>query len=238
MEVAITTPPASGSTAAIELTDKTQAYAHDLAATAIVAALDHLRTWRVLLKAGVMPTYAHMSLIRTGHESSLLAYWLVEPGEDTATRQARGIAAQAADYEERRKFEEAMGMTTPPPKGKRAVDRLADLIATATQLGLTQLNRRGNTVLRTVVPGTVELFDLYAPVPPPAKGQWLYRLQSGYVHAKQWAMSLGAQRMAPYDTSGRSIALAQGQDTVAVGSTKMCVDSVARAIDAYEQLRT
>jgi hypothetical protein len=36
-----------------------------------------------------MPTYAHRSLIRTAHESALLAYWLVEPGIDSATGLAR-----------------------------------------------------------------------------------------------------------------------------------------------------
>jgi hypothetical protein len=237
IDVAITTPPAAGSVAAAELADTTQAYAHDLAVTAIRASLDHLGAWRTLLGAGVMPMYAHMSLIRTAHESALVAYWLVEPGVDAATRRTRGIAAQAADYDERRKFEESVGLTNPSPPGKLAVDRLADLIATATQLGLTQLNKRGDPVLKTVVPGTVELFDLYVPAQAPAKGQWLYRFQSGYAHAKQWAMSFGAQQMAPYDSSGRTIALAQGQDMIAVALTQMCVDAVDRALGAYEQLR-
>ena len=56
----------------------------------MTAAIDYLHNWRFLLEAGVMPTYAHMSLIRTAHESALLAYCLVEPGTDSATRLAPG----------------------------------------------------------------------------------------------------------------------------------------------------
>jgi hypothetical protein len=67
-----------------------------------------------------MPTYAHMSLIRTAHESALLAYWLVEPGIDSATRLARGIAARADDYEERRNFEESIGAKARPAKQVQA----------------------------------------------------------------------------------------------------------------------
>ena|SRR5215216_4668901 len=198
---------------------------------------DHLFAWSSLLKAGVMPTYAHMSLIRTAHESALLAYWLLEPGVDAHTRHARGIAAQAVDYNERRNIEEAMNVKTPPPPGKLAKDRLADLMATADRLGLRQLNRKGDPVLKITVPGTVELFDLYAPAAPPVKGQWLYRLYSGYAHAKQWALTLGARAMAPFDSSGRTIALAQGQELTAVYSTHECVNAIERAIDAFEQLR-
>jgi hypothetical protein len=114
---------------------------------------------------------------------------------------------------------------------------------TADQLGLRQLNRKGHPVLKITVPNTVELFDLYAPVPPPAKGQppvkgeWMYRLYSGYAHAKQWALTLGARAMAPSDSSGRTLALAQGQELTAVYSTHECVNAIERAIDAFEQLR-
>jgi hypothetical protein len=64
-----------------------------------------------------MPTFAHMSLVRTAHESALLAYWLMDPGLDAVTRHARGIAAQRNDYVERDNFEKSVGRTT-PPQGK------------------------------------------------------------------------------------------------------------------------
>ena len=81
-----------------------------------------------------MPTYAHRSLIRTAHESALLAYWLVEPGIDSATGLAgtpcllglvspNSVAvaiARAYDYEERRKFEESIGAKARPAKQVQA----------------------------------------------------------------------------------------------------------------------
>jgi hypothetical protein len=161
LDVAVTTPPADGSAAAAEVDDKSQAYAHDFAAMAIRNGLDHLLAWRSVLRAGVMPAYAHMSLLRTAYEAALLAYWLVEPGVDPATRHARGIAAREADYKERRKFEESAGITTPPAGGKLAVDRQSDLMARAVQLGMTRPNKNGDPVVKIPVPGIVELFDLY-----------------------------------------------------------------------------
>jgi hypothetical protein len=70
------------------------------------------------------------------------------------------VAAQAADYDERRKFQDA-GQIPKPPPAKLAVDRLADLLAEARQRGLTKLNRKGVDVLSVTLPGTVELFNLY-----------------------------------------------------------------------------
>ena len=88
-DVAILTPPDAGSSAAVDLTDKLRAYAHDQAATGIRAALDHLRAWRNLLHAGEMPTYAHLSIMRTAHEEAFVALWLADPTIDS-TRAAAG----------------------------------------------------------------------------------------------------------------------------------------------------
>ncbi len=178
LDVAVLTPPAAGSTASDDLTDRMRAYAYDHAATAMRASLDHLRAWRTLLVACEMPMRAHLSLLRTGHEAALLACWLAEPTIDADTRLARGVAAQAADYEERRKFEDAIGMRVATPPGKLASDRLSDLMAAASGRGLVRPNRKGDHVLAVVVPATVELFDLYEPVRSGAKAQFLYRLYS------------------------------------------------------------
>lgn len=239
LDIALTTPPANSSPASTELADETKAYAYDLAAVNLRAAIDHLLTWRLLLQAGVMPTYAHMSLIRTAQESALLAYWLMEPGVASGTRHARGIAAQADDYEERRKFEESVGAKppAPPSKAKLAKDRLAALMAKAAQLGMTKPNKNGDPALRITAPATVELFDLYVPTGTAAKGQAYYRLYSGYAHAKQWALALGVQQVSNSDASGRTLALSKGQDRMAVASTHIALDTLQDAVDAFEQLR-
>jgi hypothetical protein len=59
-------------------------------------------------------------------------------------------------------------------------------MSAADRLGLTKTNRKGAVVLAAGVPGTVELFDMYETDGPGSKGQAIYRLESGYAHAKQW----------------------------------------------------
>lgn len=238
LDVVVLTPAATGSAASVETADRIRAYAYDQATTALRAALDHLRAWRTLLAAGEMPAYAHLSLLRTAHEAALFAYWLVDPSIGPDARMGRGVAVQAADYEERRKFEEAAGRTAADPPGKLAVDRLSDLMAAARGLNLVRQNRNGVDILAVAVPPTVELFDRYEPVRPgPAKAQYLYRLYSGYAHAKQWATMLGAAQQAPFDPSGRTLALTQGNDLVAVAATQRATLAVSRSLDALEQLR-
>jgi hypothetical protein len=178
-----------------------------------------------------------MSLLRAAYESALVAYWLLEPSIDAVTRHARGFGARFDDHEEKRRFEQSMAVTTPLAQGKLAVDRLADLMNAADELGFTKFNKNGKRVLKIRVPVTVELFDPYEPVAAPAKGQWRYRLYSGYAHAMSWALTLGAEQMAPFDASGHTIALAQTPDSVTVDATQGCVAAVERAISAYEGLR-
>jgi hypothetical protein len=102
--------------------------AYDSAATYLSAALDHMRAWRTLLHAGEVPTYAHFSLLRTAHESALIALWLLEPGLLADERRARGLAAQMADYEEKRKFQEDMAVMAVPPPAQTAAQRPAHLL--------------------------------------------------------------------------------------------------------------
>lgn len=238
-EVALLTPPAEGSAAATDQADKLRAYAHDQAAMAIVAALDHLQTWRTLLGAGEMPTYAHMTLLRTAHEAALLAYWLIEPGIDSDVRRRRGVAAQWDDYDERRRFEDAAGIASFEPPAKLAKDRLADLMTMAAKIGLVRRNKKRDKILTVQVPGIVDLFDLYEPpFGPGARAQAIYRLESGYAHAKQWALALGGQRVTPRDPSGRSLAIVQGLEGIAIEATHRAVAAAERAVTAYENLRS
>ena len=238
-DVVAVTQPAEGSVATAERADKLRGYAYDHAAMALAAAMDHVQAWRSLLQgAGEMPAFGHLTLLRTVHESALLAFWLTEPGIDPDLRRARGVAAQWDDLDERRKFEEAMGSITFVPPGKSAADRLSDLMAMADKAGLTKLDKKGDKILAIAKPpGTVELFDLYEPaVRPPAKPQAFYRLWSGYAHGKQWAQGLVAEPRTVYDSSGHSLALVQGSDGMAIEATRRAVAAMERAVAAYEKL--
>ena len=148
-------PAPPRSPAGTEKSDKLRAMAYDLAATYLTAALDHARAWRTLLHAGEVPVYAHFSLLRTAHESALIALWLLEPGLSADERRARGVAAQMADYEERHKLEEDMAITAVPPPAQTAAQRQARLLTLAKLQGLTQPNRKGEDVLTTSMPSIV-----------------------------------------------------------------------------------
>ncbi len=239
LDALILKPPPPGSAAFVDKNDRLRVLAHDLAPTYLVAALDHLRAWRTLLHAGEVPMYAHMSLLRTAHESALAALWLVEPGVSADERCARGVAAQLADYKERRNVEVAMAITSAPPPAQTAVQRHAALLAVAEQRGLTKASQKGQAVLITPCLPAVELFDWFEPVHDDsnAKGSYLYRLYSGFAHAKQWVLALlGAQRITPFDEVGRAVAVAPGSDLLTVIATERTVDAVERAVAACEEL--
>ncbi len=232
-------PPPPGSAAFVDKNDTLRALAHDLAAMYLRASLDHLRAWRTLLHAGDVPIYAHMSLLRTAHESAFFALWLVEPGVSADERRARGVAAQLASYEERRKFEADLSRATPPqPPAQTATQRRTQLLALAEQQGLTKINRKGQAVLITQLLSAVELFERFEPVPADskAKGSYLYRFHSGYAHAKPWALYQGAQRVAPFDATGRAPALVSSNDQVTLHATRRIINAVERAMAACEEL--
>ncbi|MFK3983122.1 hypothetical protein ACI2K4_22435 [Micromonospora sp. NPDC050397] len=236
MDIVVLNHPAETSEVLNDRKDPLRAYAHDLAMLATRTALDHLRAWQTLFTSGEIPVYAHFSLLRSAHESALFAYWLSEPGLDRDERRRRGIAGQVADLDERRKIEEAIGRTEATP-GKLAAKRLEDLMDKATELGLTTKNKNGKTILAPGTPSVVELFDRYEAAPPEVKASYLYRLYSGYTHGKQWALMQGAQPQTPFDSSGRTLAVATSSEDVAAHATRRVVDAVERAIVNQEELR-
>jgi hypothetical protein len=239
LDVLVLQPAHPGTPADVEKSDKLGAMAYDLAATYLSAALDHMRAWRTLLHAGEVPTYAHFSLLRTAHESALIALWLLGPGLLADERRARGLAAQMADYEEKRKLQVDMAVMTVPPPAQTAAQRQAHLLKLAKQQGLTQPNKKGKDVLLIPMPNAMELFTQFEPMrkDSKARGSYLYRFYSGYAHAKQWALTLGAQRMAPFDATGRTLALVSSNDEAMVAATHRAINAIERAVVAYEQLQ-
>lgn len=237
LDVALATPVVSGSASELDHGDPLAACAHDLGATFLRAAIDHLVTWQKVLSCGFQPTYAHLSLIRTAHESAWLAYWLTEPGIDPALRLARGLAAQHDDLDERRKIELALGCPMYTPPAKSAADRLGDLLDQAETRGLTKLDKKGTRILATPLLSAVGLFDEYEPVDK-ARGSYLYRLYSGYAHGKQWALTQGAQAAGPADASGTRLASIETDQLRAVAATQRVVNAMEKAINAFIDLRS
>lgn len=229
-------PPASE--AARDKTEKHRALAYDLAATFLRAALDHVRAWRTLVHAGEVPIFAQFSLLRTAHESALTAYWLCEPGITPDERRARGIAAQLADYDERRKFEIDAGMPAPQPPARTAKERYDELFAAAREYGLTRTNAKDKEVLATPMPSAVDLFRRYEHAGPGVEASFMYRWYSGYAHGKQWALTQGGERVTPFDDTGRSLARIVANDDMLLVVTRWTLLAVDRAFAAFTALHT
>jgi hypothetical protein len=100
------------------------------AVVALTNGLDHLYAWARLFRAGdapsdappdpnrlyvLLPTFAHMTLLRSTVEGTATARWLVEASVDPRVRIARGIGAQLDDLRERGKIE-----ALPKPPGAPA----------------------------------------------------------------------------------------------------------------------
>jgi hypothetical protein len=237
LDVALTTEPAPASAAALERHDWLSALSHDVAAGSMRVAIDHLVTWREIYAGGIQPTFAHLTLIRTAHETAWLAHWLMEPGIDHSTRLARGVAAQCDDYDERRKFEEAVGAAPAVPPAKSAADRLADLMTEATSRGLTRLNKNGDPILSTTLPSIVALFDRYEP-DRRGRGSSVYRVLSGSAHGKQWATVQNIQASSSLGEDNRALVLVDANPVAAMAATQRAVNAMQRALDAFIRLRS
>jgi hypothetical protein len=225
-----------GSVYSLEIEDPHRAYSHDLARSALIGALDHIRTWKSVFESGLLPAYAHWSIIRSAHEMALVAYWLVEPGINPDERRARGIAAQLVDYDERRKVEKDFGIKSIQSPGKSAHDRYSNLFGVARGYGLTKGDRKGQDVLTSPMPNTVDLFCRYEDMGSGVKGSGMYRLQSGYAHGKQWAHMIGAQSAGPGGAPGRFVARIATDDVSTFVATARVMSAVARAVEAMELL--
>ena len=211
LEVAMTTPAAHDSAYELEKRDRFAMMPDDVGGAALSVALDNLETWHQLFLPGFRPSYAQFSILRTAHESSHMARWLLEPGLESQGRAERGLAAQLADLDERRKYEDAASRTQPTLPAKSASDRIVDLLAEADARNLTKPNKRGASVLKTVVP-SVEPFNSMEPVAPHAEGSLVYRVLSGYAHGAQWTAVLGAEPIVPSTrTVGRWRRLSRSQ---------------------------
>jgi hypothetical protein len=105
--------------------------------------------WRNLYVRGrVVPTFAHMTLLRSVIEGASTTRWLVQASATSSTRVARGIGAALADLEERGKVERLAAPETLSRgrRGKSAADRITDMRASAAAAGQS-IETRGHTWL-------------------------------------------------------------------------------------------
>jgi hypothetical protein len=228
-------PPPPHSSAGKAMFDPMATFAFHLAATSITTSLDHLRTVAQVVQTALIPAFALMSLLRTGHECALVAQWLLEPSITDDQRTARGVGAQISDYDERRKFEEAI-RRPPPARGQLAVERLGALLRDASARGYAKPNAKGLSVAISPLPSTVDLFDRFETTTT-RPGSWLYRYYSGFAHGKQWAVTLGGQRQGPSDQHGHTAARVDANDDAVIRMMTLATDAALRAVSSYAGLR-
>src|SRR5260370_21859733 len=87
---------------------------------ALGVASDHLTTWKLVVDGRIIPIYSPMTLLRTALEAAVLCRLLVDPRPEPLERVARGVAAQVADYDERRKWEAAIGAPERPLRTRKS----------------------------------------------------------------------------------------------------------------------
>jgi hypothetical protein len=211
-------------------------YAFHLGASYIGASLDHLRTVAQVVQNAVIPAFALMSLLRSGHECALVAQWFLDPSISDDDRIARGVGGQVADHDERRKIEVVVGRAA-STRGKLAADRIATLLDEARQRGLTKVNKKGDLVPAVPLPSVVELFDEFESVEG-LKGSWLYSYYSGFAHGKQWAVVLNATQQTDFDQHDHAVARVESNDHIMVALMERATAAVLRAVNSYTLLRT
>lgn len=224
--------PAAGSVAAAEIAAQPEvesAYIH--ARALLVCALDHIGALRILfVDARTLPSYAHMTLLRAALEAGLHARWAT--AGTSADRLAAGIALDWANLDERLKFEVSVGA------GAAATSRLAQLMALATQLRLTKLDKKGDVGLVTRPASYIGLLGSLPPVDPNdprPDWTWLYRFLSGYTHAKPWALTIGVQNVQGA-TASVAVGQAQAVDAHVLGVLERVVALIETAVVELEAL--
>jgi hypothetical protein len=215
-----------GSSAEIDNRHALGRFTWELAGQALGVAGDHLETWRRLIEdAHAQPGWAHVTILRGAMETACLCRWLVDPTVSSAERLQRGVAAQLADWDERRKFEETTGVDKRPPRGKAktAAERIKKIVD--------ERDASGIGVVRP--PLLVDLCRDFAI--SSLGGLGAYRLASGFAHGKQWTL-LVSDATAPegVDANEPGPRSVSASDNVTAVITACAVRTFAVAVSEFE----
>ncbi|WP_373069263.1 hypothetical protein [Gemmatimonas sp.] len=214
--------------------------AYQIASAHVASALDHLSLMRSVMIAGQLPPYSLFSLARTAYESAVQALWLMDPDLDDDQQLARAVGAQFAEYNEREKAENDMGLQ-PAPGSHTAAQRRATYMTNAVAKGLTKLAANGDVVPLEAIPATYDLFHKYGTVSHvdgngndvTVSGGTKYRLFSAFAHGKQWANMLITMQPTETLPVGGVLAHVEASDELLVIAYSEPVDVLERALDGY-----
>lgn len=189
------------------------------------SAIDHLRTWRLVLETRRQPLYAHATLCRGSLDASLLVIWMLA---DPSLVVPRAVAIKRADHRERGNFERDfdIGPEAYGPTGKTASEREAILVALAEEQGISSV----------VVPAWVDLYRAHAIATPakPGAGAALYRLLSAYTHASYWR-NLTVQVVGERPREPGGLGVTTSSDSLSEQFALITRQGVERALESAEE---
>jgi hypothetical protein len=228
-EAADRAPAAPGSLAAVDDALPQARFVRIFATQAIMASIDHLNAWRLLVDGPTIPMLAHLTLLRGSLEGAVRCQWLVDRTLDSRIRVARGFAAKRDDQIERRKFEASSEGRPRPPRttGKTADERVADLDA-ARQATLDPSDV-------TVGIPSVRFADTTSLMVAAGYERW-FRLTSGATHGKEWAY-MAADLTPTTDTTpppGVVHGIIAASEPVALALTIVSVRAAISAVADFE----
>ena len=200
-------------------------YPEIFASQFLVVAGDNLLTWHAVLHAEVQPAYGHLSLVRTAIECAVNARWLLDPALSAAARIARGLAAQRADYEERRRFEATVpNRPTVERPAKSAARRMEDLERERVANGIANESMNATAASRSYLVGS-------------PNGEGAYRLLSAFAHGKQWSLfaSEKAVLLGLNPPPRSQVGQVAARDDVSVGMTQIAVRTYEAAASDLER---
>jgi hypothetical protein len=153
------------------------------ATSSLASAVDHARTWSLIIQGRAIPIGGYWSLIRGAMEGAATCRWLIDPKVDFQERIRRGAVMQLDDWRQRERFERSLGVGPDSPRDPKArwgFERVAETEAKMRRIGMIAQDVKG----RDVKPlSTTDRVQAYA-------NESMWRAASAFAHSSPWSMML------------------------------------------------
>lgn len=201
----------------------------------VAMGLDHLRAWRVLVRADDITEFAYMTLLRSALEGAATARWLLGSDdsaervrraailglEDCRQRASTTLEAGIARIAEREAAER--GETYKPHTwegdARSGADRYDDHLAKLSAAGIAKQGP----------PNLTDLIRDYGP------GAHFYQLTSAFAHRREWSMAFAEERARIEDTGPGAGAIELGPSSFwTARMTDVAMDEIKDALNELE----
>lgn len=211
-------PPVGGS-AVGRATQADLRDAYDFAAHLLYAAEDHLRTILMIIRSGIIPSYAPYTLLRPAAEAEVRARHLLDLGISETDRLGRGLNERFDNLIEQRKA----GVDPKAIQSRiRHLERRAKTNGVAVRLSKAKPGRRPEIVgFGEPLKSDLDLFKLHL-----RAGSSAFRFLSGHVHSKPW-IQLPRHRARP----GRTLSMSSISTEIDLLVFASVLDSVLKLHD-------